>query len=82
MQVVAIQNFEHDGKRNIGDAFEVSDRHAEQLKRAGLVSDGVGRDDPTLAVGAKSSALPAAQASQQTTAKKSKRGVKPRAGAA
>lgn len=82
MQVIAIQDFEHYGTRNPGDVFEVSDQHADKLKKSGLVRFNTGEDNPITAVGAKLSALPAAQALPQTIVKKSKRGKKPKMNAA
>lgn len=75
MQTVeALTGFDHGGKRGRGDRFQVSDNVAQQLARARLVRIVEAR--PQKVAGAKSSASPAAQASTQTTAKKSKRGDK------
>lgn len=73
MQTVeALTGFDHGGKRCRGDQFKVSDNVAQQLSRARLVR--VIEARPQKVAGAKSSASPAAQASPQTTAKRSKRG--------
>lgn len=78
-EVRALSAFEHNGSRRRNESFEVSDTHAKQLEKAGLVEIIGAADDPGKAAGAKSSASPAAQASQQTTANKSGSGVrKPR----
>lgn len=74
MHVVAIKNFEHYGRRNCGDIFQVSDNVAKQLITKGLVR--ADTDDPPkqAAAGLRLSALPVAQVLPQTTVKKSKRG--------
>lgn len=75
MQTVeALSGFDHGGNRRRGSRFQVSDHTAKELARAGLVR--VVEDHPKKADGAKSSASPAAQASPQTTAKRSGRGGK------
>lgn len=74
VEVVALQGMEHNGSRKRGQRFNVSEHQAKALERAGLVARKASATDPNKAVGAKSSASPAAQASPQTTSKKSKRG--------
>ncbi len=37
VKVTAIANFEHNGRRVVGDVFSVSAQHAVALERAGLV---------------------------------------------
>lgn len=66
-EVIAISSFEHYGPRKRNDKFKVSEATATDLERANLVR----RVNPTKAVGGKSSASPAAQASPKATAKKS-----------
>lgn len=78
--VKALQGFEHAGTRKRGERFMVSEQHAKQLERAGLVE--VDGKRPKKAAGKKSSASRAAQASRQTTAKKSGGGGKKRKAAA
>ena len=73
-EVRALSAFEHNGSRRRNESFEVSDTHAKQLEKAGLVEIIGAADDPGKAAGAKSSASPAAQASPQTTASPSKHG--------
>ena len=76
-QVEAISGFEHGKRRFRGDRFSVSEQHAEQMVRAGLVKvlgDGPTTENPSTAGGEKSSASPAAPASPQTIATPSKRG--------
>ena len=73
-EVRALSAFEHNGSRRRNESFEVSDTHAKQLEKAGLVEIIGAADDPGKAAGAKLSASPAAQASPQTTASPSKRG--------
>lgn len=78
VQVEALQSFEHSGTRRRGDRFNVSEAHAKGLERARLVrvlGEGPTPGNPSTAVGAKSSASPAAQASRQTTVKKSGSGA-------
>lgn len=76
--VMAIQNFDHDGKKRRGDFFHVSDQAAQKLKARGLVViDGEAHPSrPEKAAGGKLSALPADQALPQTIAKKSGNGGK------
>lgn len=74
MQVRALQSFEHGGSRKRGATFSVSDNQAKKLEQAGLVEIVRPGADPVKAGGARSSASPAAQASPQTTLRKSKRG--------
>ena len=75
-EVRALSAFEHNGSRRRNESFEVSDTHAKQLEKAGLVEIIGAADDPGKAAGAKSSASPAAPVSAQTTAKKSGGGVR------
>lgn len=78
-QVEAIQNFEHGSRRRRGEQFGVSEQHAEQLQRAGLVrvvGEAPDSGDPPEAAGAKSSASPAAPASTEQTATPRARGAK------
>jgi len=78
MDVIAIKNFEHNGKRVRGDVFEVSPVAAMRLKSRGLVRAAADAPSfPSQAAGQKPSALPVEQVSEQTTAKKSKRGKTP-----
>ena len=80
IQVEALQSFEHSGPRKPGDRFPVSERHAAELGRKGMVRVlGGKRADPPPAGGEPSSASPAAPASQQTTANPSAGGAKKRA---
>lgn len=72
--VVALESFDHYGKRSRGDSFRVDERHAKKLVRAGLVAMKGSKEDPRMPSGEKLSASPAGQALPQTTAKKSKRG--------
>ena len=74
--VRALRGFEHSGRRARGAEFQVSDQHAKQLQRAGLVE--VMGERPKQAAGKKSSASRAAQASRQATAKKSASGGRKR----
>lgn len=71
--VIALQSFDHNGRRRRGEQFTVSDGHAAALERAGLVSIS-GPDDPGQAAGGKPSASPAAPASPEQTSKPSGRG--------
>jgi len=85
MEVEAIFSFEHGGARKRGDRFEVSDQHAEALRKARLVrfvAQGPTAANPSTAAGAKSSASPAAPASPRTTAKPRARGAPKLRGAA
>ena len=83
MEVTAIKNFEHYGRRKRGDVFEVSDVIGKRLHARGLVSTEVDAPCfPLQAVGAKLSALPAVQVLPQTIVKKSKHGKKPAQSAA
>ncbi|WP_225782662.1 hypothetical protein [Xenophilus sp. Marseille-Q4582] len=82
-QVEAIQNFEHGSRRRRGEQFGVTEQHAEQLERAGLVRIvGAAPADPSEAAGAKPSASPAAPASPEQTVKPRGRGAKQAQGAA
>lgn len=74
--VEALTGFDHGGNRRRGTRFPVSDQTAKALARAGLVR--IVEDHPKQAAGTPSSASPAAQASPQTTAKRSGRGGKRR----
>lgn len=74
--VTATAGFEHAGSRKRGEAFEVSQQQAVALKRKGLVTYDENQVDPDQAAGEMSSASQVAQASPQTTAKKSGRGGK------
>lgn len=79
IKVEALQSFEHSGARKPGDRFQVSDRHAADLSRRGMVRVLDGKlADPPPAGGEPSSASPAAPASPQTTAKPSGAGGKKR----
>ena len=74
MQLVeALQSFDHGGLRKKNKRFSVSDPAAKELVKARLVR--IIDQRPTVAVGKKLSASPAAQVSQQTTAKKSGAGA-------
>ena len=75
-EVRALTSFEHNGARRRDDVFEVSDNHAKALHKAGLVEIIGAESDPSKAAGAKSSASPAAQASQPQTAQKSRPGAR------
>jgi hypothetical protein len=77
VKVTARTSFEHGGSRRANDEFEVSEVQAKELVRRGLVRLTEG-DDPSEAAGTPLSASPAAQALQQTIAKPSKRGAKPK----
>jgi hypothetical protein len=79
--VRALQGFTHNGDRQRGAKFYVSDLVAMQLRDKGLVAiESKGGDeaagDPSAAAGDTSSASQAAPASRQTTAKKSAGGGK------
>ena len=77
IEVRALESFEHSAPRRPGDRFHVHPRHAAQLAEKGLVE--VLPDPqavPHQAVGAPSSASPAAQASPLTTASVSAGGGK------
>lgn len=73
VSVTALKNFTHHGRRRIDDIFVVSEQEARGLERAKLVRIGSGfvNNNPQMAAGEKSSALPPAPASQQMTSKKS-----------
>ncbi len=75
--VQAIQSFEHNGSRSVGQRFNVSASVADQLFKRGLVVS-LGGAHPQKAGGGMSSASPAARVSQQTTSTASKRGGKRR----
>lgn len=72
--VEALSSFDHNGNRRRGTQFPVSKPVADELAKRGLVRIIVA--NPTTAVGAKSSALPAVPVSPKQTAKKSKRGAR------
>ena len=79
--VIALQSFDHGQRRAKGARFLASDREAEKMRRKGLVMIDAGLPQDSLPIqpaGAPSSASPAAQASQQTTASESEPGVKRR----
>lgn len=76
-QVESIASFEHDGPRRFGDRFFVSKTVADQLIKRGLVMIPA-ENRPQMVDGVRSSASPAARASEQTTSKSSGRGVKPK----
>jgi hypothetical protein len=78
MQVIAIEDFEHNGSRHRGDVMTVSDVHAHALAKKGLVRIDMGKDDPYTAIGEKSFASPVAPALPQTIVQKSKRGRPPK----
>jgi hypothetical protein len=83
-EVRALQGFTHQGRKVLGDTFNVSDRHADALEKKGLVEvlgDGPTEENPSTAGGEKQSASPAAQASAKKTAAAQKGGEpKPKAG--
>ena len=74
--VTALRGFEHSGRRSKGERFLVSEQHAKQLERNGLVE--VDGKRPKKAAGKKSSASQAVQVLQQATVKKSGRGGRKR----
>lgn len=74
MQVTALRRFVHNGRRAIGEEFEVSDPVGRELIRRGLVRQGPIPENPTAPAGDPSSALPAAPVLPQTTAPPPKRG--------
>ena len=77
VQVEALQAMEHNGRRARGARFSVSQQQAIKLRDRRLVKVLGGLEEaenPRKAAGTRSSALPAAQASQQKTAKPSGRG--------
>lgn len=78
IEVEALQSFEHSAPRRRGDRFEISERVAAELARKKLVRIVAPVDSPSPAAGTPSSALLAAQASQQTIAKPSDAGVRKR----
>lgn len=82
--VTALKSFDHGGAKRRGDKLSVSLIVAKRLRDAGLVSfPAVPKSaTPQQANGKPSSASPAAQASPQTTAKKSGRGRWQKRGAA
>jgi len=79
-EVEAIKNFEHTGRRRLGDRFEVSPRIAQALERKRLVKVIDSRERPSKAAGEAqpSSASPVVQASPQTTVNESGSGAKKR----
>lgn len=74
--VTATAGFDHVGRRQRGEVFDVSQQQAIALKRKGLVTYDENQVDPDQAAGETSSASQVAQASAQTTARKSGRGGK------
>lgn len=71
-EVIPVQSFDHGGTRRRGEAFFVSRKVAEQLRRNGLVVFGREADPsvPSPAAGKPSSASPAAPASRRQTARR------------
>lgn len=78
VDVIALKSFQHNGPRRRGDEFPVSEQHAQDLARKGLVKIQGETEDPSKAAGEKPSASPAARASRQKTAKPSAAGEKKR----
>jgi hypothetical protein len=74
MEVTALRRFVHNGRRVVGEKFEVSDPVGRELIRRGLVREGAIPANPTPTAGARPSASPADPVSLQTTAPPSKRG--------
>lgn len=73
--VKALKSFDHHGKRQLGESFDVSEVVARQLRRARLVSVGCeeskSRPIPAAGTAKQSSASPAAPASQTNKSKSS-----------
>lgn len=76
MVIEFIKSVEHNGPRKKYERMNVSDGVAKDMIARGIARKP--KADPSKAGGQKPSALPPAQASQQTTAKKSKRGGRKR----
>lgn len=84
-QVQALRGFIHGEPRKRNERFRVTSQTAAELEQKGLVrvlsDEGPTPENPSTADGEKSSASPAAPASQQTTAKRSGRGGRRKKGA-
>lgn len=79
--VVALESFDHYGKRSRGESFLVGDYQAKKLMKAGLVTLQGAKNDPRVPSGGKSSASPAGQVSEQTMSRRSRRGGRRRTAA-
>jgi hypothetical protein len=79
MQVTALKSFEHNGPVRRGAIIEVSEIHAKELKRAGLVEYEESFSNPLESpLASPVSALPAAPASPQTIVEESGSGDIPK----
>lgn len=76
-EVVALNNFQHNGAKRVGAQFDCSPQAAAALAKKGLVEiigDGPTLENPTQTAGASASVSPADPVSPEETAPKSKRG--------